>query len=302
MSEQLEKLKKSINLEYTKEFELDLMKSSGFIPVNKKQDDFYIILNKNNFSEKSKVETLLGKKYPASTFKFIPVEARDFEYIFSSIFLKEEEIPSSENFLNISAEDMLVEVGWLTRQQLNECIVEASSKKVPVDMIFNEKAYLSYERIVSYLKKKYSVDVISKADIKVDESILKLLPDDFIEKKKVVILTVNDDKLNVAMVNPSDNYTVREISLSTGRSLNVCCIPSFEFDEYLKEYLLTKKSAQVAKETERIIQSIEEEAAQFNQEESLWAQVEKELQDSSGNVAKLVYIKTKMHIFLRYKV
>ena len=35
--------------------------------------------------------------------------------------------------------------------------------------------------------------------------------------------------------------------------------------------------------------------AQFSNEESLWAQVEKELQDSSGNVAKFVY---KINIFV----
>ena len=98
-----------------------------------------------------------------------------------------------------------------------------------------------------------------------------------------------DNKLGVAMVNPDDKYAIREISLSTGRSLNVYCIPYFEFDMYLKEYFITKKTEQAAKETERIIQSIEEEAAQFDNEESLWAQVEKELQDSSGNVAKFVY-------------
>ena len=44
---------------------------------------------------------------------------------------------------------------------------------------------------------------------------------------------------------------------------------------YLKEYTLMKQSEQHAKETERIIQSIEEETAQYNQEESLWSQVEK---------------------------
>ena len=29
------------------------------------------------------------------------------------------------------------------------------------------------------------------------------------------------NKLGVAMINPKDQYTIREISLSTGRSLNI---------------------------------------------------------------------------------
>ena len=110
-----------------------------------------------------------------------------------------------------------------------------------------------------------------------------------IENKRNIKVISIKPKLAVAMVNPADKYTIREISLSTGRALNVYCIPYVDYDMYLKEYTLIKKTEQHAKETERIIQSIEEETAQFANEETLWVQVEKELQDSSGNVAKFVY-------------
>ena len=53
MSNQLEKLKNSIKKEYTKTFELNLMKTSGFIPVDKRQGEFFVILNKDNFAEKN---------------------------------------------------------------------------------------------------------------------------------------------------------------------------------------------------------------------------------------------------------
>ncbi len=54
MSNQLDKLKSSIKKEYAKNFELNLMKSSGFIPVDKRQSDFWVILNKGNAANKSK--------------------------------------------------------------------------------------------------------------------------------------------------------------------------------------------------------------------------------------------------------
>ena len=293
MSNQLEKLKNSINKEHTKNFELNLMKSSGFIPVDKRQGDIFVILNKNNVSNKAQIEALIKEKYSNLNPKFIPIESGDFNSLFSEVFSEsspnKEEKPVAQQPEETSPEEMLVTIGWLSRAQLNECIALAKEKNVPLDWAFKEKGYLSYERIVSYLKKKYGCDVISKSNIVVDKSILKLLPDDFIEKKQTIIMSMEGNKLAVAMVNPTDKYTIREVSLSTGRSLNVYCIPSFEYDAYLKEYFMQKKSEQAAKETERIIQSIEEEAAQYNNEESLWTQVEKELQDASGNVAKFVY-------------
>jgi type IV pilus assembly protein PilB len=291
MSEQIEKLKNSIKKEFAKNFELNLMKSSGFIPVDKRQNDFFVIINKNNFNQKDKIEAIIKEKYSNHVPKFIPVENNDFEFLFSHIS-QAISVVESGNVVSekeVTAEEMLVSIGWITEEQLKECREIALERKLPLDAIFNEKNYLSYERIVSYLKKKFGCEVVSKSNIVVDSSILKMLPDDFIEKKQTIIMSMEENKLAVAMVNPLDKYTIREISLSTGRPLNVYAIPYHEYEMYLKEYTLIKKNEQQAKETERIIQRIEEEAAEYNQEETLWAQVEKELQDASGNVAKFVY-------------
>ena len=292
MSNQLEKLKNSIKKEYLKNFELNLMKSSGFIPVDKRQSDFFVIINKNNSAEKDKIESIVKEKFEGLTPKFIPVESKEFEEIFGTISQvetapKEESEEAKE--AEPSAEDMLVSIGWLTKAQLNECLIEAKQKELPLDAIFFEKGYLNAERIASYLKKKFGCEVATKANITVDYSILKMLPDDFVEKKKTIIMSMEGNKLAVAMLDPNDKYIIREVSLSTGRSLNVYALPYFEYEAFVKEYSLKKKSEQAAKETERIIKSIEEDAAQFSNEESLWSQVEKELQDASGNVAKFVY-------------
>ena len=50
MSSQLEKLKKSINKDYAKNFELNLMQTSGFIPVDKRQNDIFVIIDKSKLS------------------------------------------------------------------------------------------------------------------------------------------------------------------------------------------------------------------------------------------------------------
>ena len=51
---------------------------------------------------------------------------------------------------------------------------------------------------------------VSKSNIVLDKAILKLLPDDFIAKKRAVAMSMEGDKLAVAMVNPTDKYTIRE--------------------------------------------------------------------------------------------
>ena len=295
MSGQLEKQKKSINKSYLKDFELNLMKTSGFIPVDKKENAFFVVISKN--SNKNTIKSVIKEKYSDVTPQFIQIEDEEFNSIADSVLPKTEELPEESVAISnleplneeSSAEEALVQVGWLTEEQLKECQSLAAENNVSIDTVFYQKEYLSYDKISSYLKKKYGVDVINAANIVTDPSIVKLLPDNFIEAKKTIIMSMEGNKLGVAMVNPDDKYTIREISLSTGRQLNVYCIPQYEYEAYLREYHIQKKAEQATKETERIIQSIEEEAAAFNSEDNLWSQVEKELQDASGNVAKFVY-------------
>ena len=290
MSNQLEKLKNSIKKEYTDNFELNLMKSSGFVPVDKRQTDFYVILDKTKAGQKTQIEKLIKEKYNELTPKFIPVESGDFSEIIKSISTEQPpQTTQAKPNAEPTAEDMLVGIGWITQSQLEECAKEAETTKIPIDGVFRNKGYLNAEQAASYLKKKYGFEVIDKSNIVLDPKIIKMLPDDFMEKKRVVVMSPEGDKLGVAMVDPLDKYTIREISLSTGRSLNLYTISYTDFEAFIKEYTIIKKSQENAKETERIIQSIEEETAQYNQEESLWTQVEKELQDASGNVAKFVY-------------
>ena len=301
MSNQLEKLKNSIKKEYVSKFELNLMKTSGFIPVDKRQNNFYVIINKKLAENKDSISNIVKETLGEIIPQFIPLESNDFDEIFRNISV----VPANQHQIEdantnqtpveitrqeLSPEEMLVGIGWLTKEQLLDSVRISSERNIPLDGIFYEKGFLTPEKITSYLQKKFGKKVVSSSDIKVDKSILKMLPDDFIEKKKVIILSMEEgNKLGVALLNPDDRNTVREISLSTGRSVNIYALPYYVYESYLKEYYIIKKTEQSAKETERIIRSIEEETAEFADEDQLWAQVEKELQDASGNVAKFVY-------------
>ena len=302
MSNQLEKLKSSIKKEYVDKFEFDLMKTSGFIPVDKRQNNIYIIINKNNSDNKNLILSEIQKIFSGMTPQFIPVNTQDFDEILKGYekpnktdapvadTQEEKQAENAEKKQELSAEDMLVGIGWLTEEQLRETYKISSERNLPLDAVFFEKEFLTTDKIASYLQKKYGNKVISKNEIRVDKSMLKMLPDDFVEKKKTIILSIESgNKLGVAMIDPTDKNIIREISLSTGRSLNVYTLPYHVYEAYLKEYFIQKKSEQAAKETERIIASIEEETAEYTDEDQLWAQVEKELQDASGNVAKFVY-------------
>ena len=81
MANQLEKLKNSIKILYVDKFELNLMKSSGFIPVDKRNQNFYVIQNKDS-SDKEIITSAVSEKMPNVTVQFIPLADADFNYIY----------------------------------------------------------------------------------------------------------------------------------------------------------------------------------------------------------------------------
>ena len=81
-----------------------------------------------------------------------------------------------------------------------------------------------------------------------------MLPDDIMDKKQVVIMSMEENKLAVAMVNPTDRYTIREISLSTGRSLNVYAIPYCDYEGFLQDYVQQKRVNNMQKKQKELLQ------------------------------------------------
>ena len=147
MSNQLEKLKKSIKKEYTKTFELSLMRTSGFIPVDKRQTDFFVILNKTSMDNKAKIEEIIKNKYEGMCAKFIPVETNEFDEIYSyvvkEITTKQEGEYQPTETVEPTPEEMLVTIGWISERQLQECQTISTRDNIPLDEVFRAKGYLS---------------------------------------------------------------------------------------------------------------------------------------------------------------
>ena len=146
MSNQLEKLKNSIKKDYTKLFELDLMKTSGFIPVDKRQNEFWVILNQNNLTNKTEIGSLIANRFEGYPSRFIPVDSKSFEELInyvSQTIVESTKEEAENSSAELTAEQMLVSIGWITKEQLNESLIEADEKKLPLDAIFYKKNYLS---------------------------------------------------------------------------------------------------------------------------------------------------------------
>ena len=126
--------------------------------------------------------------------------------------------------------------------------------------------------------------MVEADQLKVQPEVLKLLPAEFIKNNKVIPLSSDGKVIVVGMVNVNNKKVLNELVYITGGLRpQAKLVTHYEYKKFIEQNF-----GENYKETTEIIKNIEQEVLEYDVEESLFDQVEKELQDKSGNVAKFV--------------
>lgn len=100
----------------------------------------------------------------------------------------------------------------LGREQLvSEGVPPTDIDSKLIDLIV-DKRYCKYEDITYLLSQEFNIPLISLQDIRVDESVLKLLPQDILRKYNVFPISSSGSQLELAISDPMDMDSVDDIS------------------------------------------------------------------------------------------
>lgn len=100
----------------------------------------------------------------------------------------------------------------LGREQLvSEGVPPTDIDSKLIDLIV-DKRYCKYEDITYLLSQEFNIPLISLQDIRVDESVLKLLPQDILRKYNVFPISSSGGQLELAISDPMDMDSVDDIS------------------------------------------------------------------------------------------
>ena len=244
---QLEKFKNSIKPELLDKFDKNLMVSSGFIPVDIRNNDFFIIIKKSMATNKPEIEAKAKEICQNDTCiaKFISLADAEFEELFANVSetllsgtapkAKTEEpvnttSSTTSSFISggpvtingieitypahpqMNDEEFFLQNGWVRQNHLPPAKEMSKKKNMPMYAAFCACGFVSDAQVRAYLLCKYKVEIIKAEDIVIDLDLFKGLNDDFIFKKFSIPFEVSGSKLKVAMLNPADKTILREIS------------------------------------------------------------------------------------------
>lgn len=294
------KIKSSINTKYAELFTKEDLLEHKFIPVNKQAGFFYVVVSDN--ANKSSVSNFVATK-DSDTVKFISLDVEGYDFIkdfyFNEVFSEHVETQPEQPVVTEQTAavnsgtatpngeqpkkkigELLIEKGMITQEQLVEALAQCKKTGTPIGSMLVSLGFINVDQLKEALSFQQGYSYVTAAQLNISESIIKLLPEDFIKENKIIPLSSDGKFLDIGMVNPDNKKALNEVVYLTGLRPRVLLMSYMEYKSCIGKYF-----GRARKETKDIIRKIEQEALEFEVEESLWEQVERELEDTSGSVA-----------------
>ena len=113
-------------------------------------------------------------------------------------------------------EEILIERGLLTEEQLKSAKKEAQETGKPLKDVLIESGFLSKEHMPLLLGIELGVKTVDLANVIVEPEVANLVPEHVVRKLKVLPLFKEGNTLTVAMADPTDVRVIDELHRTTG--------------------------------------------------------------------------------------
>ena len=113
--------------------------------------------------------------------------------------------------------DLLVEAGAITEEELQEALAYQKENGGRIGNIIMELGFISQELLITVLTTQMGIDYIELKACKLDEDLLKQIPENLVNKYKAVPIGYDDANpniLRVAMVDPMDLNAIDDIGIA----------------------------------------------------------------------------------------
>lgn len=178
--------------------------------------------------------------------------------------------------------EILIEKGYINQTQLTEALADCKKNKIPLGSMLVMLNYIKLDQLKEALGEQLHIKILDGEGIEVDEDVINIFPADFIRNNKVIPISSDGKNVIVGMINPTNERILKDIVYLTGLKPRAMIITHLEFQNFLESYYSDSKI-----QTNAIMQQLEE-VSEEEEEESIWEQADRDMQDDSGTVAQFV--------------
>ncbi len=117
--------------------------------------------------------------------------------------------------------EVLLKARLISEEQLLHALRLQKKDGKRLGSVLLSLGYISEGDLVSFLSRQYSLPAIKSGELRVDPSLLKILPHEIARKNQVVPLSWDGDSLRIATADPSNSAALDDIKFFTGKKVSL---------------------------------------------------------------------------------
>jgi type IV pilus assembly protein PilB len=132
--------------------------------------------------------------------------------------------------------DLFVREGLITEEQLQLALKEARQSKTRIGFALVKLGFVDENELTRALAKQFRVPAVDLAKVRVEEKILRLVPEKVAMKHRVLPLRKTGRTLTVAMANPTDMGAIDNLKFMTRYEIEPVVVGEYTLQTHLEEY------------------------------------------------------------------
>lgn len=148
--------------------------------------------------------------------------------------------------------DLLIKLGKITPQQLEEALEEQKRTQEKLGEILVNKGFITPSDLSKVLEEQTNIPSISLSNIEIGEDVCSLIPESFIRINKILPIRKTSDTVEVAVVPPINPQAIEDVKLMTGLKVKPYIISDSEFENALNKVCsIEKKISETLSQVEK---------------------------------------------------
>ena len=147
--------------------------------------------------------------------------------------------------------ELLVEHGLITTNQLKDALKKQAQVGGQIGSTLVEMGFITTDNLLNFLSRQLGIPAVNLFKIDIAPGMLKLMPLEKIRSMKVLPISFDENTVTLAMVNPRDMLSIRDIEFSLGKKVNPVVVPASQMEVAIENLLKHPESGLAGKSIEK---------------------------------------------------
>lgn len=147
--------------------------------------------------------------------------------------------------------ELLIEQGLISTIQLKDALRRQSQVGGQIGSILVEMGFITIDDLLNFLNKQLGVPSVNLFKVDITPELLKLMPLEKIKTMKVIPLSIDENSVTLAMVNPHDMISIRDIEFSIGKKVNPVVVPASQMEVAIQSLMTNPEIGIVGESIEK---------------------------------------------------